>query len=160
MANGLLGGLSGLGPLLGLDAPVPVLGNAAIAEQAPLKRQTNFLEAVKQLGLTKEEQNLYQHHLMNMAAGAQVRGPEGTSSILQINVQGPDGRFYDMPTVWGGKILSPDEGKKKAIATHGWDYWPSYDTSDEADARYMQYHEYMARDMPHQGWDALYGEDQ
>jgi hypothetical protein len=53
-----------------------------------------------------------------------------------------------VPTVWDGQILSPIEGLHTAIARHGWDYWPSYPSSDEADARYMQYHQYMEKDAP------------
>ncbi len=119
-------------------------------EDRNLDRQTNFLEAVKELGLTQQEKNLYRHHLDNMAAGLAVRNPDGSqSTILQVTIQGPDGRYYDVPTVWNGKILPPMEGVKRAVQSQGWGYWPSYSTSDEADARYMQYHRFMEKDMAH-----------
>ena len=127
-------------------------------EDANIARWTNFLTAIQQLNLTQQEQNLYKHHLNNMAitGGLGVPNPKegGRSTVFQTNVQGPGGRYYDIPTVWHGKILEPMEGVHQAIKEYGWDHWPSYDTSHEADARYMQYHDFMEKDAP-EFWTGL-----
>jgi hypothetical protein len=135
------------------------LRDAALApEDQNLSRWGNFLAAIQELGLNQQEQNLYRHHLNNMAATGGLGVPNkqegGRSTVLQANVRGPGGRYYDVPTVWDGKILPPMEGVRKAVASQGWDYWPSYATSDEADARYMQYHQYMEKDAP-EFWTGL-----
>jgi len=119
---------------------------------APLQRQDNYLLAQEALGLSPEEQNLYQHHLSNMANYAQVYNQDMTgSTLLQITAQGPNGRFYNLPTVWDGRELPPVAGRDMAVARQGWNYWPSYATEAEAQARYDAMHQFLSRDR------ALYG---
>ena len=50
-----------------------------------------------------------------------------------------------VPTVWDGKILSPDEAFKR-VDKIGWDKFPSYATEQEAEQRYQQLHSFMERD--------------
>ena len=108
---------------------------------------SNMRAANEALKLTPEEQNLYAHHLNMLATGNRVANADGSySTVLSIGV-GRNGREYNIPTVWDGKILPPEEAKQRAAAK-GWDHWPSYDTSDEATARYMQMHSFMEKDQP------------
>ncbi len=114
------------------------------------------------LGLTPQERNLYQHHLDNISNGKTVTNPDGsTSTLFQMGVT-RDGRDYNIPTVWDGKILSPPAAMQKALGEgRGWNYWPSYPASSttnprmgsfsEADYRYGQMHDAMEKDVAPQG---------
>ena len=107
----------------------------------------NYLRATKEMSLTPQEQYLYQHHLDNLHGTGKVMQPGGDiSTILQTVVPGPDNRYYNIPMVWDGKVLSREAAGAKA-AEVGWDKWPSYDTPRAADTRYMQMHSYMDRDV-------------
>ena len=103
--------------------------------------------AASQLGLTAQEQFLYQHHLNNLINGGYFRHPSGDISTALQRVVEHNGRFYNIPSVWLGQILSELESRKRAAAM-GWNMWPSYASPDTADARYMQMHDYMAKDVP------------
>lgn len=107
----------------------------------------NLSLADQQMNLTDQEKNLYQYHLNNLYGPGAVWHQNGAvSTIYQTVVPGPGGKFYNIPTVWGGKILTTDQAYDLA-AQKGWDHWPSYNTPEQADARYMQMHEYMANDV-------------
>jgi hypothetical protein len=109
--------------------------------------QDNFNDAVTTLDLTPQEQFLYQHGLNNLNNGTWVQQPTGeVSTILQTSVEGPDGKTYNIPTVWDGKVLSVDQAMARAAAV-GWDKWPSYDNPDAAEKRYQSMHTFMDRDQ-------------
>ena len=104
-------------------------------------------QAMTDLKLTPQEQFLYQHHLDNLSGEGKVVQPNGDiSTLLQAVVTGPDGRFYNIPTVWEGKALPPNEAAQRA-ASIGWDKWPSYIAPTLADERYMRMHQYMDHDV-------------
>jgi hypothetical protein len=110
-------------------------------------QRQNMVRAIEGMSLSDPEQNLYTHHLTNLYGPGKVVQPnQDISTVLQSVVTGPDGKFYSIPTVWDGKVLPPDQASKKA-ASVGWDKWPSYDTPEAADARYMQMHDYMNKDV-------------
>jgi hypothetical protein len=116
-------------------------GTAAIRSD-----QDNMRAATNTLGLTPQEQALYQRHLDNLSGFGGVMNDDGSRSTLyQGVVQGPGGRFYNVPTVWDGQILPFPEALKRVSAV-GWDKFPSYATPEEADARYDAMHHYMDRD--------------
>ena len=50
-----------------------------------------------------------------------------------------------LPTVWGGKILPPDQAIQMA-KQYGLDKFPSYGSDKEAQDRYDQMHNYMEQD--------------
>lgn len=113
--------------------------------QLPQSR-TYYNQASSALGLTPQEQFLYQHHLNNLYGTGKVIQPSGDiSTVLQAVVTGPDGKYYNIPTVWNGQVLPPDQAAKQA-ASIGWDKWPSYATQDAADARYEAMHAYLEKD--------------
>ena len=100
---------------------------------------------IDSLGLTPQEQHLWAHHLWNlqhMGVGG-IRNPDGTiSTVRQMVVTGPNGKFYNIPSIWNGFELPFEEAYSRA-EKKGWDYWPSYSSPEEADARYMQMHKFM-----------------
>lgn len=113
------------------------------------------------MDLSPQEQFLLEHHFHNLhrlgTGGGTInnvrsdRGamqPDGSySTIRQMVVGGPDGRFYNIPTIWNGRQLSGEQAVNMA-AKVGWNKWPAYATPDEADARYMKMHEFMDVDPP------------
>jgi hypothetical protein len=108
--------------------------------------QDNFAQAKTDLNLTPQEINLYQHHLTNLSGNGKVIQPNGDiSTVLQETVE-HDGKTYNIPTVWDGKILPPDQAEARAAAA-GWDKWPSYANEQDAEARYNQMHAYMNKDV-------------
>jgi hypothetical protein len=111
------------------------------------KFQPSLPQAMAEMTLTPQEQFLYNYHLKNLTGGGGVWHPEGgVSTIYQMPVEGPGGKFYNIPTVWEGQILKPEEAIKRA-ATVGWDKWPSYDTEEHAEVRYQRMHKYMDTDF-------------
>lgn len=106
----------------------------------------NYRAADKALKMTPQEQDLYRRHLTNLWGSGGVDNPDGSrSSLYQAVMQGPSGQYHNIPTVYDGAILPPDQAVQKA-AEIGWDQFPAYKTPEEADARYMQMHDYMGKD--------------
>ncbi|PWT78348.1 MAG: hypothetical protein C5B60_01285, partial [Chloroflexi bacterium] len=106
----------------------------------------NFADATEALSLTPQEQYLYQHHLQNLYGPGKVIQPDGSvSTMLQANVAGPDGRSYNIPTVWYGREL-PVPMARALAARAGWNNWPSYPDAGEAERRYADMHEFMEGD--------------
>lgn len=123
--------------------------------------QDNFNQANKDLNLNPREQALYQRHLTNLYGSGGVDNPDGSRSTLYQSVQkGPNGQFYNIPTVWDGAretqpYTRPSDNKTfdvpndKAISNvekEGWDKFPSYSDPDIADKRYDAMHQYMEKD--------------
>jgi hypothetical protein len=106
----------------------------------------NLNQANKELSLSPQEQFLYQHHLNNLRGSGKVIQPDGrVSTMLQTVIEDDNGKFYNIPTVWDGKALSPPEAQRKAEEI-GLDKFPSYNSPDEADARYERMHRFMEAD--------------
>lgn len=119
----------------------------------------NYNAANAQMGLTPQEQFLYQMHLRNLYGPGGVDNPDGSRSTLFQSVQEHNGRFYNVPTVWNGAIQTqpyttpdgrnfqvPNDTALANIARIGWDAFPSYATPEQADSRYMKMHGFMDRD--------------
>lgn len=99
-------------------------------------------------------------HLKNLWGSGGVDNPDGSRSTLLQAVEEHNGRYYNIPTVWNGKIETekwarPRDGKVfdipnktalKNVERIGWDKFPSYATPEEADERYSKMHEYLERD--------------
>jgi hypothetical protein len=124
---------------------------ALTAKGIPL---TNFNAANKALNMTPQEQAFYLRHLTNLWGNGGVTNPDGSrSSLLQLNIQGPDGRAYNVPTVWNGQELNPDNKAQYAQimanvqGAGGLQAFPSYATWQQADDRYINgMHPFMDRD--------------
>lgn len=112
----------------------------------PRPRQDNFNAAMADMKLNPQEQNLYQMHLENLHGPGGVTNPDGSRSTLFQTTIEMDGKTYVLPTVWGGKIVSPDNAVQFA-RQYGLEKFPTYGSVDEAEARYQQMHQYMERDM-------------
>jgi hypothetical protein len=133
-------------PQRGVPPDTGLLGTPlAQIEAGP--RANYMAEADAAMNLTPEEKYLYQTHLQNLYGTGKVVHPDGSiSSLLQMSFEGPGGKTYSIPTVWGGQALRPREAIGMAERTGGLDRFPSYATSDEAEARYQQLHDYLGRD--------------
>lgn len=109
------------------------------------KIETNFEDAKRDLNLTPQEQALYQRHLSNLLGPGGVDNPDGSrSSLYQVSFE-QDGRAYNVPSVYNGKIVSPTEAISRAKA-EGLEKFPSYGSTAEAEARYAKMHDYMEED--------------
>ena len=106
---------------------------------------SNFEAAKSDLQLTPEEQDLYQRHLKNLTGPGGVDNPDGSRSTLFQSSFEQDGKTYNVPTVWDGKILKPADAMKRA-QQEGLDKFPSYGSQAEAEARYGKMHDYMEKD--------------
>ena len=136
----------------GLDGKVPL--------PQPGPRTENRNAAQVEMNLTPEERALYQRHIDNLNGPGGVDNPDGSRSSLYQTVEEHDGKFYNVPTVWDGKIQTekwtdPKSGKTFDIPNKtaldninktGWDKFPAYATPEQADARYEQMHGYMDKD--------------
>jgi hypothetical protein len=103
-------------------------------------------QATEDMGLNKQEQYLYNHHLDNLAKGG-VQNDDGSTSTLLAATVGVDDKTYVIPTVWDNKIVSVDEGFERAKKV-GIDKFPSYDSEAVARGRYDAMHNYIAKDLP------------
>jgi hypothetical protein len=113
----------------------------------PGPRANHMAEAEAALGgLTPEEKFLYNMHLTNLHGRGRLEQPDGSvSSLIQMSFEGPGGKTYNIPTLWGGRQLPPDEAIARAQKI-GLDKFPSYASGDEAEARYRRLHDYLAKD--------------
>jgi hypothetical protein len=105
----------------------------------------NFAAAVQAMQLTPQEQALYQRHLQNLYGPGGVTNPDGSRSTLYQMSTEINGRVYNLPTVYDGKILSPPDAMQRAQA-QGLNNFPSYGSEQEAEARYQQMHQFMEKD--------------
>lgn len=125
----------------------------------PTGTNSNLEVAKEKLGLNSQETALYQMHLDNLWGEGGVDHPDGSRSTLYAGVEQHDGKFYNIPTVWGGKVetepFTRPDGSVVDVANStalrnvnekGWDTFPSYSTPQEADSRYSAMHEYMNDD--------------
>lgn len=123
---------------------------AAVSQSLPInyKSVTDLPSSrtIGSLNLTPQEQHLYMHHANNVLNGTAVKNPDGTTSTVYQAVVEHGGKFYNIPTVWDGKILGVEAATKRA-AEKGWSYWPSYDTPDAADAWYFKMHDILEQDV-------------
>lgn len=106
----------------------------------------NFLAANTAMQLNPQEQAFYARHLQNLYGPGGVTHPDGSRSTLYQTSVGIGDKYYNLPTVYDGKILSPDDAIARA-RQQGLDNFPSYPTEEEAEARYQQMHGYMENDM-------------
>ena len=85
-------------------------------------------------------------HVLNMLSPNGVNLPGGArASLMQIGIGSGD-KEYNIPTVYEGRIVPDAEAVARARA-QGLNTFPSYNTSDEAERRYMQMHDYMDKDV-------------
>lgn len=106
-----------------------------------------YEQAQAALQLTPEEKGLYERHLANLSGSGKVSHPDGSiSTLYQMSVDGPGGQTYNIPSVYNGKILQPNQAIQNA-AQQGWHTFPAYPTQEAAEARYEQMHSFMDQDV-------------
>lgn len=96
--------------------------------------------------MTPQEEYLYQMHLRNAMGPGGVTNFNGSRSTLRQMDTDINGRTYNLPTVWGGRILSPNDAVAKAHAV-GLSNFPSYSDPMVAEDRYRQMHGLMDEDI-------------
>ena len=128
-------------------ADLPPFNALLSASQPPpgVYPMNNFQGAVNALRLNPQEQALYMRHLQNLYGSGGVDNPDGSRSTLYQMGTDIDGRTYNLPTVYDGQILSPDNALARARQA-GLSTFPSYQSPFEAENRYQQMHGYMERD--------------
>jgi hypothetical protein len=141
--------------------PIGPYGSTLPNTQAPSPPlQYNLGAADVALDLTPQEKNLYRMHLRNLTGSGGVDHPDGSRSSLYQSVQEHNGQFYNVPTVWNGRIETepytdprtgrtfdvPNQTALDNVARLGWKQFPSYATPEEADARYDAMHKFMDQD--------------
>ena len=105
-----------------------------------------FTRAVKELGLSPQEQYLYYHHLNNLYGTGKLERPDGAvSTVSQAVVSGPGSLYYSIPTIWEGRELPIDQARLRA-SQQGWGNFPAYATPEQADMRYQTIHPYIEQD--------------
>ena len=132
------------------DAPPPPpppeamedVGNPPVASSGPA---SNMDAAHAALKMTPQEKALYQRHLDNLNGPGGVDNANGSRSTLYQMGVDVDGKTYNIPTVYDGKILKPADAVKRA-EKEGWDKFPSYASEDEAESRYSEMHKFMEKD--------------
>jgi len=95
--------------------------------------------------LSTQEKALYQRHLNNLSGPGGVDNPDGTRSTLFATTVGFGDKTYIIPTVANGRIMNQEEAIQKA-RKEGIDKFPSYNSEEEATARYNMMHGYMEKD--------------
>lgn len=138
-----------LDPTYGLSpAATPLLssgGPSGMNRIQPGPVANHMAEADQALGLTPQEKFLYNMHLQNLNGTGKIVHPDGSiSSLLQMSFE-KDGKFYNIPTVWGGQQLEPNDAIKAAEKV-GLNKFPSYGSEEEAEARYEAMHDFLGQD--------------
>jgi hypothetical protein len=124
------------------EATLAGLTDADFGNAAPA---SHLAEAQRVLNLTPQETALYQRHLSNLYGSGGVTNANGSrSTLFQLSFE-QDGKTYNVPTVYDGKILKPEDAIARA-KSQGLDKFPSYGSEAEAEARYQQMHDYMEKD--------------
>lgn len=108
-------------------------------------RDANLNAANDEMQLTPQERALYQRHLTNLYGSGGVDNKDGSRSTLFNVGTEIDGKHYNVPSVYEGKILPPRAAVDRAIK-EGLDKFPSYANQAEAEARYGKLHDYMEKD--------------
>lgn len=140
------------------------VGNGGTGLQAspapPPPPASSIDEAQSAINMTPQERFLYGMHVANLNGSGGVDNTDGSRSTLYQSVQPHAGKFYNVPTVWDGKIETekwkhpttgqtfdvPNATALKNVEKIGWDKFPSFATPQEADARYEAMHSFMEKD--------------
>ena len=109
--------------------------------------EDNLRRAQAAMNLTPQETALYRTHLQNLYPSGGVPNPDGgTSTLFQVGFD-HNGRTYNVPSVYDGRINHPDDAIARAMQM-GLHLFPSYQSPFEAENRYQRMHNYMERDLP------------
>jgi hypothetical protein len=147
---------SAAAPAMGMAGQNDILTN----HKGFFSHQGNYEAANSDLHMTPQEQQLYQRHLTNLYGKGGVDNPDGSRSTVYASVTKHGDKYYNIPTVWDGKIetekYTRPDGKvfdvpnATALANAdkaGWDSFPSGADPEALAARYGQMHQYLDKDM-------------
>lgn len=140
--------IANAGKSKGGSTPVPTPPpGSPFAYHPVMPQQSNLPMAEAEMNLTPQEQALYMRHLYNLYSPGGITNPNGSRSTLMQAGVNIDGKEYNIPTVYDGRFVPIDEAVNRAKA-QGMHNFPSYNTPEEAEARYQQMHKFMERDVP------------
>ena len=125
-------------------ARVQGIGRPAVL-QAAFKPSLSDKAARDELKMTPQELQMYGRHLGNLRGPGGVDHPDGSRSTLMNMGVELGGKYYNLPRVYDGKILSPDDAIAKAQGL-GLENFPSYKNREEAESRYNELHKFMEKD--------------
>lgn len=127
-----------------LDAGVDEILNSLQKVMSVSKPQA-LPDTIHSLNLTPQEQFLYQYHLNNLH-NAPVFNKDGSVSTLRQMIVGGDGKYYNIPSVFGGAAHNDKEALENARRI-GLDKFPSYPSIGAAQDRYDAMHKYMDQEI-------------
>jgi hypothetical protein len=114
--------------------------------------ETNHMqEADDEMQLSPEEKSLYERHWMNLHGKGGVNNPDGTRSTISNMTGEHNGQTYNVPTVYEGRHLDPDQAWRRA-EEQGLDTFPHSSSRDYVDQRYDRMHGFMERDTTQKGY--------
>ncbi len=96
--------------------------------------------------LPDKEANLIEYHRDNLRKGTYLDRGGDISTVYITGVTGPDGRIYNVPGYWDGKLHTDVKEISDHAAQIGWDKWPSYATGKQADAAAERDHKIVDAD--------------
>lgn len=147
-------GIGGQPQSFSVPPPPPGVGSSLMPSATPDvnlnvvragPRANHMGEADAAMKLTDQEKFLYNKHLENLNGRGKIVHPDGSvSSLLQMSFE-RGGKIYNIPTVWNGKQLEPDDAIKAAEKV-GIKKFPSYGSEEQAESRYGAMHGYLEKD--------------
>lgn len=94
--------------------------------------------------LSPEEKNVLQYHRDRMKDGTAIRNNDGSLTTFMGAISDIDGKPTIHPTFFDGKVISPQEGARRAVASGI--KWPQYKSVKQAEFAEEKIHAIMARD--------------
>jgi len=96
--------------------------------------------------LSNKEQNLIKYHREVLANKEHMIEDGLLTSIYIVGVTNPaDGRIYNVPGYFDGKIQSDQDAAARA-RNIGWDKYPSYENGEQADRAAQKLHKIIEQD--------------
>jgi hypothetical protein len=96
--------------------------------------------------LPGKEAALIEYHRDNLRNGTYLDKGGDISTVYITGVTGPDGKVYNVPGFWDGKLHTDVGEITDHAASLGWDKWPSYANGKLADAAAERDHKIVESD--------------
>ena len=94
---------------------------------------------------TSKEKRLFEYHQKQLRNGTYLVKDGQVTTIDLRGVTGPDGKIYNVPSFFNGKIQSEEAAITRA-AKIGWKKYPAYATGKEANTAARRLHTLIEQD--------------